>query len=127
MATVGRTRNRPEVQFTLPMRALKIKDIRADVTNVSVEVIPDKVIVQGTIAKQVFFVGEDDIVHHFPEEMRFSALVEVPGARPGMLVQVHPSIFNVIAFLSPDGNQILQKVIVDVGVVVTDFVQIHVT
>lgn len=124
--TVGRTRNSPEVQFTLPMRALKIKNIRADVTNVSVEIIPDKVIVQGTIAKQVFFVAEDDIVHHFPEEMRFSALVEVPGARPGMLAQVHPSIFNVIAFLSPDGNQILQKVIVDVDVVVTDFVQLHV-
>ncbi len=126
MTTVGRTSNSPEVQFTLPMRALKIKEIRADVTSVDVEVIIDKVIVQGIISKQVFFVGEDNIVHHFPEEMRFSALVDVVGARPGMLVQVHPSIFNVIAVLSPDGNQIFQKVIVDVDVVVTDFVQIHV-
>jgi hypothetical protein len=126
MTTVARASSSPEVQFTLPMRALKIKEIRADVTRVDVEVIQDKVIIQGVISKQVFFVGEDNIVHHFPEEMRFSGLVDVPGARPGMLVQVHPSIFNVIAILSPDGNQILQKVIVDVDVVVTDFVQIHV-
>ncbi|MGE5572064.1 MAG: DUF3794 domain-containing protein [Bacteroidota bacterium] len=126
MTSAGRTSNSPEVQFTLPMRALKIKEIRADVTGVVVEVIPDKVIVQGIIAKQVFFVGEDNTVHHFPEEMRFSALVDVPGAMPGMLVQVHPSIFNVIAVLSPDGNRIFQKVIVDVDVVVTDFVQVRV-
>ncbi len=126
MTAVGRTSSSPEVQYTLPMRAIKIKEIRADVTSVTIEIVPDKVIVQGIITKQVFFVGEDNVVHHFPEEMRFSALIDVPGALPGMLVQAHPSIFNVIAVLSPDGNQIFQKVIVDVDVVVTDFVQLHV-
>ncbi len=125
MTAVGRSHNSPEVQFTLPMRALKIKEIRADVQGISVEVIPDKVIVQGIVAKQVFFVGEDNIVHHFPEQARFSALIDVPGAAPGMLVQVHPSIFNIVAILSPDGNQIFQKVILDISVTVTDFVQLN--
>ncbi len=126
MAVVGRASSSPEVQFTLPMRALKIKEIRADVQGITVEVIPDKVIVQGIVAKQVFFVGEDNIVHHFPEQVRFSTLIDVPGARPGMLVQVHPRIFNIVAILSPDGNQIFQKVILDIDVTVTDFVQIRV-
>lgn len=125
MATVGRTSSSPEVQFTLPMRALKIKEIRADVQGITVEVIPNKVIVQGIVAKQVFFVGEDNIVHHFPEQARFSALIDVPGAQPGMLVQVHPRIFNIVAVLSPDGNQIFQKVILDIDVTVTDFVQLN--
>ncbi|MEW6228823.1 MAG: DUF3794 domain-containing protein [Bacillota bacterium] len=125
MATVGRTSSSPEVQFTLPMRAIKIKEIRADVRGITVEVIPNKVIVQGIVAKQVFFVGEDDIVHHFPEQGRFSALIDVPGAQPGMLVQVHPRIFNIVAILSPDGNQIFQKVILDIDVTVTDFVQLN--
>ncbi|MEW5867274.1 MAG: DUF3794 domain-containing protein, partial [Bacillota bacterium] len=125
MAAVGRTSSSPEVQFTLPMRAIKIKEIRADVRGITVEVIPNKVIVQGIVAKQVFFVGEDNIVHHFPEQVRFSALIDVPGAQPGMLVQVHPRIFNIVAVLSPDGNQIFQKVILDIDVTVTDFVQLN--
>ncbi len=38
-------------------------------------------------------------------------------------MQAHPRIFNIIATLSPDGTQIIQKVIIDVDVTVTRFVQ----
>ncbi len=114
-----------EMTLTLPMPAIKIKEIRAHVDTVTTHVISGKVIVQGTLQKQVFFVGEDNIVHHFPEAARFSALIEIPGVEPGpeVVVQAHPRIFNIIATLSPDGTQIIQKVIIDVDVTVTRFVQ----
>lgn len=114
-----------ELIVTLPIPAIKIKEIRAHVDSVTTHVIPGKVIVQGTLQKQVFFVGEDNIVHHFPERARFKALIEIPGVVPGpeVVVQAHPRVFNVIATLSPDGTQITQKIIVDVDVTVTEFVQ----
>lgn len=116
-----------EMILTLPIPAVKIKEIRAHIDSVTAHVIPNKVIVQGTLQKQVFFVGEDNIVHHFPEQARFSAMIDIPGVMPGpeVVVQVHPNIFNIIAELSPDGTQIIQKVIIDVDVTVTEFVQVH--
>ena len=112
--------------LTLPIPAIKIKEIRAHVDSVTTHVIPGKVIVQGTLQKQVFFVGEDNIVHHFPEQARFSALIEIPAVVPGpeVVVQAHPRVFNIIATLSPDGTQITQKVIIDVDVTVTQFAQV---
>ena len=86
-----------EMILTLPIPAIKIKEIRANVDSVTTHVIPGKVIVQGTLQKQVFFVGEDNIVHHFPEAARFSALIEIPEVVPGpeVVVQAHPRIFNI--------------------------------
>ncbi len=116
-----------EMTITLPIPAIKIKEIRAHVDSITTHVISGKVIVQGTLQKQVFFVGEDNIVHHFPEVARFSALIEIPGVEPGpeVVVQAHPRIFNIIATLSPDGTQITQKVIVDVDVTVAEFTQVR--
>ncbi|NLS44883.1 MAG: DUF3794 domain-containing protein [Firmicutes bacterium] len=116
-----------EITITLPIPAIKIKEIQAHIDSVATHVIPDKVIVQGIVQKQVFFVGEDNIVHHFPERARFAALVEIPGVIPGpeVVVDARPTIFNVIAVLSPDGTQITQKIIIDVDVKVTQFVQVR--
>jgi len=116
-----------ELILTLPIPAIKIKEIRAHIDSITTHVIPDKVIVQGTLEKQVFFVGEDNIVHHVPERARFKALIEIPGVVPDpeVVVEAHPRIFNIIAALSPDGTQIMQKIIIDVDVTVTRFVQVH--
>lgn len=115
-----------ELILTLPIPAIKIKEIRAHIDSITTHVIPDKVIVQGTLEKQVFFVGEDNIVHHVPERARFKALIEIPGIVPDpeVVVEAHPRIFNIIAALSPDGTQIMQKIIIDVDVTVTRFVQV---
>ncbi|NPV53564.1 MAG: DUF3794 domain-containing protein [Firmicutes bacterium] len=126
MAGEVRSRSAQELEAMLPMRAIAIKEIRATTQNVTYEIIPDKIIVQGNVHKQVFYVGEDNIVHHFPETMKFTAMVEIPGARPGMLAQVRPEIFNIIAELSPTGEELRQKVILDVFVKVTDLVQLNI-
>jgi len=104
---------------TLAQEAIKIRQIDAEVTELSSEIIRDKVIIQGTIHKQIFFVGLDNIVHHQSEDLHFSTFVDIEGARPGMNAQVRAEIQH-IAFhlLAPD--LLKQKVIIDVFVKVTE-------
>ncbi|MDI3280447.1 MAG: DUF3794 domain-containing protein [Bacillota bacterium] len=113
-----------ETTVTLPVAALKVRNVTAKVTDVAVEVIPDKVLVQGTIHKQIFYVGTDDIVHHLAEEVPFSTFVAVPGAQPGMNAQAYPTVAHVSsALLNP--TTLLQKAILDLMVKVTQTQQLN--
>ncbi|HHY99230.1 MAG TPA: DUF3794 domain-containing protein [Firmicutes bacterium] len=114
------------VEVPLPMRAIAIKEVHAEVTDIKTHIMTDKVIVQGIVRKQVFFVGEDNIVHHFPESMRFSAMISLPGVAPGMTVQVTPKITNIVTELVRGGDAILQKVIIDVFATALDLRQFRV-
>jgi hypothetical protein len=127
--------------LTLP--ALKIRNIDARVTDVNYEVIDNKVIIQGTLHKQIFFVGPDDLVHHQREDVPFSTFVEIAGARVGMNAQVHPRVEFVSWTLLPYSEApcspihgepaisdlyrrgVHQKVVVDFFVKVTEEAQIH--
>lgn len=108
-----------ESSFTLPIEAIKIRNVVAEVRDVVAEVISGKVIVQGVIHKQIFFVGTDNIVHHAVEEAPFSTFVEIPAAVPGNLVQVHPTVAHVRSILTGP-RTVLQKVIIDIMVKVTE-------
>lgn len=71
----------------IPEGAKKIFDIHAVIQDVECEIIPDKVIIQGNLHKQIFFVGEDDCVMHRRADIPFGTFVDVPGAEPGMICQ----------------------------------------
>jgi hypothetical protein len=79
-----------DIEF--PVEVKKIWEVDAEVEDVEFEIIPDKVIVTGTIHKQVFFVADEDIKVggvHFKKgevfektvEEKFTEFVDVPGAR----------------------------------------------
>lgn len=106
------------VQLDIP--AIKIKNIKAEIRDLRFEIIPNKVIVQGVIHKQVFFVGTDNIVRHQSDDMPFSTFIDVFGAMPGMLAQIQIDIEKVIARLSEDGTAIFQEVILDIFVKVEE-------
>lgn len=107
---------------TLAVPAIKVDEIRGEIRNVTTEIITDKVIVQGVIHKQIFFVGTDNIGRHQAEDVNFSAFVDIPGARPGMNVQVHPRIETII-FELVEPTVVRQKVVVEVFVKVTNPVE----
>jgi outer membrane biosynthesis protein TonB len=124
---VGEARSRviPAVPVTrLPAAAVKIRNITGEVRDVCAEIIPDKVIIQGIIHKQVFFVGIDGVIRHFAEDIPFSTFIDVPGAEPGMNVQVHPVIEKILFHLAADGRSVVQKIILEIFVKVTQFVQV---
>lgn len=110
----------------LPVQAEKIKEIRAEVRNLTVEVIRDKVIIQGILHKQIFFVDINGVVRHIPEDVPFSTFIDVPGALPGMQAQVKVVIEHIKAELTANGREVIQKVILQIFVKVVDEVQLTV-
>lgn len=50
---------------------------------VDIAILPDKVVITGTLHKQIFFVADDDIVHHMGEDIPFTTFVDLPGISPG--------------------------------------------
>lgn len=79
----------------LSLPAQKVQEIQARCQEISCEVIADKVIVQGVVHKQIFFVGPDDIVHHQAEDVPFTTFIEIPGAEPMMSCQVQCEVEHI--------------------------------
>ncbi len=107
-------------QLPLEVPAIKIRNIDTEIRDVTYDLIADKVIVQGIIHKQIFYVGIDNIIHHQSEDMPFSTFADVPGALPGMLAQIDINIEKVIAHLIEDGTVIQQKIILEIFVKVEE-------
>ena len=108
-----------ESTVTLEDSAIKIKEIRALVENLNTTVIQDKVIIQGTLHKQIFYVGEDAVVHHQTELIPISFFIDIENAMPGMSTTVIPVIEHVTYTLL-DSETLHQKVILIFSVTVTD-------
>ncbi|HOJ78814.1 MAG TPA: DUF3794 domain-containing protein [Bacillota bacterium] len=114
-----------ERNVTLTLPAIKVRNITAEVRDLTADVIADKVVIQGILHKQIFFVGEDNIVHHQAEDINFSTFVDLPGAEPGMNVQIDPVIETVIFnLLSP--TVVHQKVVIEFFVKVTESRQLNI-
>lgn len=108
----------------LPFFAVKVRNVIGKLLNVVAEIIPNKVIVQGLIHDQVFFVGNDGIVHHMAGEGHFSTFVDIPGVQPGMNAQATAVIEDIIVELAPDGLSVTKKIIIEVFVKVTESAQL---
>lgn len=104
---------------------VKVRNIDATLTNITAHVIPNKVIVQGAVHLQIFFVTSDQMVHHLAEDVPFHAMLEIPGAQPGMKAVVQPRIAAVLFHLSDDGLSLVKKVIIDVFAKVVEEVQLR--
>ena len=114
-----------ENEVVLAVPAIKVTEIRATVINITTDVIENKVIIQGVLHKQIFFVGDDNIERHQGEDVEFSTFVDIPGAVQGMDVQITPTIeFVDFQLLSP--TLLLQKVVVEFFAKVTQSIQINV-
>ena len=71
---------------TLPSVVRKIVDVHAEIVDLDYEIIPDKVIIKGTLHKQIYYVEEGDYVVKEYTIMReeFTDFLHVPGATPQM-------------------------------------------
>jgi hypothetical protein len=96
---------------------MKIECIDAKVINITIEVIPGKVIFQGRLHFQIFFVNPRNIVEHKPFETEFSGFIDIPGAAPGIDTDVTGIIENILSKFI--GNTLLLNTVLSVNVKVT--------
>jgi len=126
----GCTQKLVEETKTLP--AVKIVDIDARISEMTSIVKNGKVIVQGVVHKQIFFVGTDDLVHHLSEDLPFSEMIEISPidsefpVEEGMDQQEHSFVENIVWEFDPTTGELTEKVIIAIGVVVTSHIQIPV-
>lgn len=115
-----------EIDFDRPAR--KIKNIDTQIRDVMTRVIDNKVIVEGILHKQIFFVGaDDDVVHELSVDEKFTHFVDVPGAFPGANVQIHPRVeFVEVDIDADDPTEGKQTAIIDIFAKVTETVQVEV-
>jgi len=109
---------------TMDRPTQKIRSIDAEVSDISCYVIPNKVIVQGTIHKQIFYIGLDDVEYEQGEDVNFSFFVDVPGALPEQNCTVIPTIESVMFELQNE-TQMLERVVLAVSVLVTDTIEFN--
>ena len=69
--------------------------------------------------------GENNLEYELEKELPFCTLVNVVGARPGMQVDVIPSIHLLEPSISEDGKVLSQKYIGDIFVKVTENIQFN--
>lgn len=115
-----------DIKFKRPAR--KIKNIDTEIRNLVSRVIEGKVIVEGVLHKQIFFVGlDDDIVFEVSVDEKFTHFVDIPGAFPGANVQVYPRVeFVNVQIDAYDPAFGKQTAIIDIFVKVTETVQVDV-
>jgi hypothetical protein len=114
-----------ESRFVLPRRAKKIVEIQARLVDVTAEVVDGQVLVSGVLHKQIFFVGEDCLVHHVPEDVPFSVFVECTGAVVGQEADVDAAIVRLTHSLEWC-QEVVQKAILQFVVRVTEECQVNV-
>lgn len=116
--------------WVLPKMAVEIFDLKAEFKQIETEVIKDKVLIEGIIEKQIYYVGADLIVHHHKEEVKFDYFVEVRGAVSGMKAIISPKIENIDFDLKiPEGydvgNRIEQTITLQILAKVTQEKQLN--
>lgn len=111
----------------LPITAKKIFRIIPTVRDVTAEVRDGTVIVRGVIHKQIFLVDEGDLIRHASENVPFTRTIDIPGARPGMDVQVNIRVvLEDFELEGPPGKKLRQTLVVEAFVKVTETLQLEV-
>ncbi len=109
---------------TLVAPAVKVTEIRVNPEITQVTVKEDKVVVQGNLLKQIFFIDLDQVGRHQAVVVPFAIMIDIPGALPGMNVQAFATVADVNFTLDPTGLSVFQEVVLDVFVKVTETVQV---
>lgn len=112
-------RHMVESRVFLENEASKVREIRAFVSDLTAMPVRDKVIIQGVLHKQIYYVGIDEVNLHQAEDVPFSTFVDYEGAMPGHVARVNAEVeYSAFALSGP--REVLQKNIIVFNVTVMD-------
>jgi hypothetical protein len=101
--------------------------VSTEIITDEVRIIPDLVIIQGRVITQVIYVAAepDQPVHHMHLEVNFLANIRIPGAVPGLMTEIFPSVeFVQVSIVNP--TTVMQDLILSIFVKVTEIQQLRV-
>lgn len=114
----------PTQDIKLKRDAVKIREIRAEARDVKAEVLVDHVSIQGILHLQVFFVGDDQVVHHQAVDLPFTSVIDIPGAEEGMRAEVNVNVVRVERFIHSGGDKVQVRAVIQLFVKVTEDAQV---
>ena len=132
LKVVGEKVGQVVVESNTKINAVKIDRIIADIRDVTDHVFKNKVVKQGVIHKQVFYVDPDGVVRELQERIPFMMTVDIPGIEktPFTDVQNHLLDIDTDYVLEPatgaEYGNLMQKVVAHILVKVSEWTQMEV-
>lgn len=83
------------VESETPINAIKIDKIDARLGPFEDHVFENKVVKQGIIHKQVFYVDPENFVRHISEDIPYMLTVDIPGVKPSDYVEVQNHLVDI--------------------------------
>lgn len=120
------------VESETPVNAIKIDKIDARLGPFEDHVFENKVVKQGVILKQVFYVDCDNFVRHISEEIPYMLTVEIPGVKPSDFVDVQNHLIDIdtdyqlVPGQSGELATLRQKVVAHILVKASEWAQVDV-
>jgi hypothetical protein len=127
LKVIGEAVGQVVVEGTIHIDAIKIIKIDAELRDVMDFVFENKVVKQGIVHKQVFFVDHDGLVRETEENIPFMLVVDIPGVQktPFTEVQNHLLDIDTDFVLTPatehSHGTLLQKVVAHILVRVSEW------
>ncbi|HEY8465066.1 MAG TPA: DUF3794 domain-containing protein [Bacillota bacterium] len=133
LRVIGEKVGQVVVEGSIPIKAIKIDKIKAEIKDVVDHVFKNKVVKQGVIHKQIFYVDPEGIVRHTTEDLPFMLTVDIPGVDPDncfLDIQNHLLNIDTDFSLTPGTDTcpgtLMQKVVAHILVKVSEWTQLDV-
>jgi hypothetical protein len=133
LKVIGEVVGQVVVENCIPINAVKIDHIDASIKDTTDHVFDDKIVKQGIIHKQVFYVDPAGIVHEIGENIPFMLVVDIPGVKrdnPFLEIENIPLCIETDHVLVPatchEPGELKQKVVAKILVKVSEWVQLEV-
>jgi LysM repeat protein len=108
-----------EIEFPKPIKKIARTDV--DIRDIETEILPDKVIVEGILHKQIFYVEQGTgKVFELSVDEKFTGYVDVEGARDGMNAHVKVEVEQISYDFDPGECEAEQTAVLEIKVKVTE-------
>lgn len=132
LKVIGEAVGQVVVRSSTCINAIKIDRIKASLADTTDHVFQNKVVKQGIIRKEVFYVNSHNILRFLTEDVPFTLTVEIPGLRPDPFVEIQNHLLSIdVDFRLTPARQCLpgclkQVIVADILVIASEWTQLDV-
>ncbi len=132
LKVIGETVGQLVLANSTCINAVKIDRINAKLLNATDHLFQNKVVKQGTIRKEIFFVDPEGVVRFKAEDIPFMLTVDIPGFRPNAFSHVQNHLLDIdVDFNLTPARQCIpgclqQKIVAHILVIVAEWTQLDV-